>query len=94
MGGNWGGDGKLACIAHRIWVAEGCSGTWLREMGEKWDKNGTKIGHNTHFSQFHFPKIFRRSKIFPTTPFVEVSSPHSPTENFLPLTDTHHHGPE
>ena len=36
----------------------------------------------------------RRSKTFPTIPFVKTSAPQSPTEKweFLPLTDTHRHG--
>ena len=41
-----------------------------------------------------FSPSFRRSKTFPTIPFVKISSPHSPTEKWgaLPLTDTHRHG--
>ena len=33
---------------------------WLRKMGgpkrgQRWDKDGTKTGRDTHFSQSHFP---------------------------------------
>ena len=78
--------GGMVGIAHRMWVVEGCSGMWLRKMGQKCE---------TNFSQSHFPHFFlRRSKIVPTIRFVQTSSPHSPTANweFLPLTDTHRRG--
>ena len=64
------------------WANSGHS-TW-----GKWEENGTK-SETVPFSPF-----FERSRILPSIPFVKSSSPHSLPEKweFLPLTDTHHHG--
>ena len=53
-GGNWRimGWGK-AGKAQGMWVEEGCGRMWLKKMGEKWEKNGRKMGRDTPFS--HFP---------------------------------------
>ena len=74
------GDGEMAGIAHRMWLVEGCGGMWLKKLGEKWEKNGSKMGRDTPFLTVPFCPFFRRSKIFPTVPFTKISSPHSPTE--------------
>ena len=71
----------------------GCGGFRLDVVEE----NGTKMGQKwEEIPIFHSPiaPFSRRSKTFPTVPFVKISSPHSPTAkwDFLPLTDTHHHG--
>ena len=96
-GGKLGRNGEMAGIAHGVWVVEGCGGMWLgktgqnrRKMRGKWDKNGTKYP----FFTVPFPPFFQGLKIFPTVPFVNISSPHSPTEkwDFLPLPDIHCHG--
>ena len=49
MGGNGDQIGEISGIAHGMWVVEGCSGMWLRKLGEKckkmrgkWEENGTK----------------------------------------------------
>ena len=91
-GGNWGElgrNGKIAVIAHGMWVVEGCGGMWLRKMGETREKNGT----NYPFSTVPFSPFSRRSKTFPPISFAKTSSSHSQTEkrDVLPLTDTHRH---
>ena len=102
-GGKWGGDGEIAVIAHGMWVVEGCGGICLREMGEDWEKKGTKwdkMGQNgTKWDKIPIflgtiLPIFPEVEDLPTVPFVTISSPHSPTEKWasLPLTDTHRHG--
>ena len=95
-GGGWEGNGEIAGIAHGMWVVEGCGGMWLRKMGEmggKWEENGRKMGENTHLSPiFPFTPFFWRSKVFPTIPFVNTSSPHSMTEKWESFA-THRHSP-
>ena len=62
------GNGKIVVIAQGMWVVEGCGGMRLRKMGEIWEKNGRKMGRNTHFSQSqfpHFPGGRRSSPQFP-----------------------------
>ena len=80
--GEIGGNGEIAGIAHGTWVVEGCGGMRLRtmgqKMGEKWEKNGTKYP----FFTAPFLPFSRRSWIFPTAPFVNISSPHSPAEKW------------
>ena len=64
-------------------------------MGGKWDKKkgqkmGQKMGQQTNLLSVPFPPFFRRSRICPTVPFVQISSPDSPTKKweFLPLTNS------
>jgi hypothetical protein len=68
-----------------MWVVEGGGGMWLRKMGE----NGRKWDEIPIFLNPIFP-FFRRSKAFPTVPFVKISSPTEKWE-FLPPADTHRH---
>ena len=93
-GGN--GEGGWENSGRSTWDV-GCGGLWQdvvvengRKMGEKWEKSGTKYA----FFTVPFSEFFRRSKIFPTVPFVKTISPHSLTEKweFLPLTDAPCHG--
>ena len=51
------------------------NGKW-GEIGEIWEKNGRKIGTECPFFTVPFPPCSRRSKTFPTAPFV-VESLHS-----------------
>ena len=74
-GGKWrkvGGNGELAGVAHG---AVGRGGLWRdvveenrRKTGQKWEKNGTRYP----FFTVPFSPLFRRSKIFPTVPFVKA----------------------
>ena len=76
----------------------GCGALWwdvVEKMGHKWEKNERKMGGKWDEILIFQSPIFRRSKIFPTVPFVKKkSSTHSPTEKweFWPLNDTHRHG--
>ena len=66
MGGGIGENGEIAGIAHKMWVVECCGAMRLGELGQKWEKTGTKHP----FFAVPFPPFSRRSKIFPTVPFV------------------------
>ena len=61
--------------------------------GRKKGGNGSKLGGGTYFFGVPFPPFFRRSKTFPTFPFVKTKSPQSPKEKWgtFPLSDTYHH---
>ena len=78
--GEWGGGGR----AHGMWVAEGCGGMRVSEMGGKWD--GLPI--------FHSPisPIFPEFEDLPPSPvpFGKRSAPPSLTAKWtsLPPTDT------
>ena len=67
---------------------------WLEKMGRKWEKKKEKKGKKEPFLTVPFPPFFQRSKIFPTVPFVKISSLHSAIEKWdsLPLTNTYRHG--
>ena len=90
-GGEMGGNGELAGIAHGVWVVEGCGVMWSRKMGQ----NGTTLGE-----KWHEIPIFH-SSISPMFPEVEDPLHSSLCRNqFTALTDgkmgmfaTHRHSP-
>ena len=70
VGAKWGklvGNRGIAIIAHKMWVVEGCGGMSSKKMGEKREENEIRYP----FFTVPFSPFFRRSKMFPTVPFVK-----------------------
>ena len=72
----------------------GCGGLWrdvVEENGIKLEEKGEKNGTKYPIFAVPFPPFFRRSKIFPTVPFVKIST--ALTDGKRAIFATHRHSP-
>ena len=90
-------SGKMGEIGGKVWKMGTRQQIRMEMQGQhpEWEKtggNGSQWDKTPVFT-VPFPPFFPRLKTFPTVPFAQINSPHSPTEKWdiIPLSGTHRH---